>query len=109
MTREEAEEYAKVMSYREAVYNASKGKCIPYHKATLIKLYELMAMIESKESRTMKQSEIEELERIGKSISGTEHFLQQHPDLKLASFQFTLHQLVLLDRIITVRLLEEKL
>lgn len=57
----------------------------------------------------MKQSEIEELERIGKSIAGSEHFLQQHPDLKLASFQFTLHQLVLLDRLITMRLLEEKL
>ena len=57
----------------------------------------------------MKQSELEELERIGKSIAGSEHFLQQHPDLKLASFQFTMHQLVLLDRLITMRLMEEKL
>ena len=49
MTREEAEEYAKEMTYRDAVYNALQGKCIPYRKATLIKLYELMDMIEPTE------------------------------------------------------------
>ena len=47
MTREEAEDYAKKMSYRDAVYNALQGKCIPYRKATLIKLYELLDMVES--------------------------------------------------------------
>ena len=47
MTREEAEECAKEMSYRDAVYNALQGKCIPYRKATLIKLYELLDMVES--------------------------------------------------------------
>ena len=46
MTREEAEEYAKEMTYRNAVYNALQGKCIPYRKATLIKLHELLDMIE---------------------------------------------------------------
>lgn len=50
MTREEAEEYAKNMSYRNAVYNALQGKCIPYRKATLIKLYELLDMIEPQKS-----------------------------------------------------------
>ena len=50
MTREEAEEYAKKMTYRDAVYNALRGKCIPYRKATLIKLYELLDVIESQES-----------------------------------------------------------
>ena len=49
MTKEEAEEYAKDMTYRDAVYNALQGKCIPYRKATLIKLYELLDMIEPKE------------------------------------------------------------
>lgn len=49
MTREEAEEYAKEMTYRNAVYNALQGKCIPYRKATLIKLYELLDMVESQE------------------------------------------------------------
>ena len=46
MTREEAEKYAKKMTYRNAVYNALQGKCIPYRKATLIKLHELLDMVE---------------------------------------------------------------
>ena len=46
MTREEAEGYAKEMTYRDAVYNALQGKCIPYRKATLIKLYELLDKLE---------------------------------------------------------------
>ena len=50
MTREEAEEYAKEMTYRNAIYNALQGKCIPYRKATLIKLYELLDMVEPQES-----------------------------------------------------------
>lgn len=48
MNREEAEEYAKNMTYRDAIYNALQGKCIPYRKATLIKLYELLDAIEPK-------------------------------------------------------------
>lgn len=46
MTNEEAEEYAKNITYRDAVYNALQGRCIPYRKATLIKLHELLDMIE---------------------------------------------------------------
>lgn len=46
MTREEAIEYAKQMSFREAVYNALEGKCIPYRKATLLKLRELLYVVE---------------------------------------------------------------
>lgn len=54
MNREEAEEYAKEMTYRDAVYNALQGKCIPYRKATLIKLHELLDMVESQESKDNK-------------------------------------------------------
>ena len=50
MTKEEAEEYAKRITYRDAVYNALQGKCIPYRKATLIKLHELLDIIEPQES-----------------------------------------------------------
>ena len=50
MTSEEAEEYAKTMTYRDAVYNALQGKFIPYRKATLIKLHELLDMVEPQES-----------------------------------------------------------
>lgn len=46
MTREEAEVYARGMTYRDAVYNALQGKCIPYRKATFIKLYELLDKLE---------------------------------------------------------------
>ena len=46
MTREVAEEYVKDMTYRDAVHNALQGKCIPYRKATLIKLYELLDKLE---------------------------------------------------------------
>lgn len=46
MTREEAEKIAKEMTYRDAVYNALQGKCIPYRKATLIKLYELLYIVD---------------------------------------------------------------
>ena len=55
MTVEEAKEYAKTMSYEEAVYNALQGRAVPYKKATKIKLDEL---IENQ------KSVIEELEKI---------------------------------------------
>ena len=50
MNNQEAEEFAKDMTYRDAVYNALQGKCIPYRKATLIKLYELFDRIDPQES-----------------------------------------------------------
>lgn len=46
MTREEAEEYAKKMTFRDAVANALSAKCVPYRKATKIKLLELLDFIE---------------------------------------------------------------
>lgn len=51
MTREQAEEYAKEMTYRNAIYNALQGKCIPYRKATLIKLHELLDIVEPQKSK----------------------------------------------------------
>lgn len=50
MTREEAEVYARGMTYRNAVDNALQGKGIPYRKATFIKLYELLDKVEPQES-----------------------------------------------------------
>lgn len=46
MNRDEAEEYAKHMTYEDAVYNALHGRAIPYRKATLIKLHELLKVAE---------------------------------------------------------------
>ena len=42
MTVEEAKEFAKRMSYTEAVHNALQGRAVPYRKATKIKLNELL-------------------------------------------------------------------
>ena len=42
MNREEAEIYARNMSYEDALFNLTKAKAIPYKKATLIKVYELI-------------------------------------------------------------------
>lgn len=46
MTKEEAEEYAKTMTHRDAVYNLTRAKCIPYRRATLIKVYELLDILD---------------------------------------------------------------
>lgn len=56
MTREEAEDYAKDMTYRDAVYNALQGKCIPYRKATIAKLYELLGIIDNNSDRAEVQA-----------------------------------------------------
>ena len=41
MNVEQAKEYAKTMTYSEAVRNVQYGKFIKYRKATMIKLREL--------------------------------------------------------------------
>ena len=46
MTREEAEEYAKEMTYRDAINNLMKARSIPYRKATFIKVNELLKALE---------------------------------------------------------------
>lgn len=46
MTREEAEEYAKEMTYRDAINNLMKARSIPYRKATFIKVNELLNALE---------------------------------------------------------------
>ena len=48
MTREEAQKYAEDMTYRDAVFNLLKAKSIPYRKATLIKIHELLKELEQK-------------------------------------------------------------
>lgn len=47
MTREEANIMAESISYRQAVYNALAGRCVPYRKATKKKLLELLDMLEA--------------------------------------------------------------
>ena len=66
MTREEAVEYAKNMTYCDAVYNALQGKCVPYRKATLIKLHELLDKLEpeSCEDAISRQAVLDKLNRL---------------------------------------------
>lgn len=46
MNTEQAKEIAKQMTYRDAVYNALRGRCVPFKKATRIKLKELLDIVE---------------------------------------------------------------
>lgn len=46
MNMAEAEEIAKKMTFREAVNNALRGRCVPFKKATRIKLNELLDMLD---------------------------------------------------------------
>jgi hypothetical protein len=46
MNMAEAKEIAKKMTYRDAVNNALRGRCVPYKKATRIKLNELLKMLD---------------------------------------------------------------
>ena len=41
MNRAQAEEYAKTMTYKQAIGNIRTGKGIVYKKATMVKLHEL--------------------------------------------------------------------
>lgn len=41
MNRTQAEEYAKTMTYKQAIRNIRTGKGVMYRKATMIKLHEL--------------------------------------------------------------------
>lgn len=54
MTREEAKIYASNMTYTRAVYNAISGKSIPYRKATMIKLHELLEIAKKADCKTEK-------------------------------------------------------
>lgn len=49
MNTEQAKEIAKQMTYRDAVFNALRGRCVPFKKATRIKLKELLEIVENME------------------------------------------------------------
>lgn len=53
MTREEAEIYAKTMTYEDALYNLSKARAIPYRKATFIKVNELIKALSQEPTSEM--------------------------------------------------------
>lgn len=63
MTKEEAEEYAKKMTYQDAIYNLLKARCIPYRKATFIKVNELIKALEQEPILDRIKLEIEDQEK----------------------------------------------
>lgn len=50
MNMEQAKEIAKQMTFWDAVNNALRGRCVPYKKATRIKLNELLEKVKEIES-----------------------------------------------------------
>ena len=57
MNLEEAKEYAKTMTYSEAVSNVRYSKGIKYRKATMIKLRELAEIADKLDRKTESSSE----------------------------------------------------
>ena len=57
MNTEQAKEIAKQMTYRDAVFNALQGRCVPFKKATKIKLKELLDLVEDMENAKMEKKQ----------------------------------------------------
>ena len=57
MNTEQAKEYAKTMTYSEAVSNVKYGKYIKYRKATMIKLRELAEIADKLDKADTPQTE----------------------------------------------------
>ena len=56
MTENEAIEYAKTMTFRDAIYNLRQARCIPYRKATFIKINELLKIVEKDTEKKLAES-----------------------------------------------------
>lgn len=56
MNTEQAKEYAKTMTYRQAVMNCLYARCVPYRKATRIKMKELLEIVEDMENAKMEKN-----------------------------------------------------
>ena len=61
MNMEEAQKIANKMSFTSAVYNALNARCVPYRKATKIKLNELLDIAKD----------------VDKAITKSEHDMQE--------------------------------
>ena len=57
MNVEQAKEYAKTMTYRQAISNVGSGKFVKYRKATMIKLRELAEIADRLDKADAPQTE----------------------------------------------------
>ena len=62
MNMEEAQKIANKMSFTSAVYNALNAKCVPYRKATKIKLNELLDIAKDVDKARTKVLKVKEIE-----------------------------------------------
>ena len=60
MNMEEAKKVAEKMTYREAVMNCLYARCVPYRKATRIKMQELLELAEKQTSKKVVPIESED-------------------------------------------------
>lgn len=67
MNVEQAKEYAKTMTYKQAVYNCFHAKGIMFRKATLIKLHELAEIADRLDKSSESQTDWEK-EKSEKSL-----------------------------------------
>ena len=61
MNIEEAKVIANKMSFADAVYNALSAKCVPYRKATTLKLKELLDIAKDVDDAKSKECDESEL------------------------------------------------
>ena len=70
MNTEQAKEYAKTMTYSEAVSNVKYSKGIKYRKATMIKLRELAEIADRLDKADTPQTELKGSKRLVKGSNG---------------------------------------
>lgn len=57
----------------------------------------------------MYQQELQDLKILQQNFANTFKIMKEHPELHTARFDLNMHQIVLLDRVLTMRLMEERL
>lgn len=63
MNMQEAEKVAENMSYRQAVINCLYARCVPYRKATKIKMKQLLEIAEKRDEKIKHDKQIRADER----------------------------------------------
>lgn len=82
MNLEQAKEYAKTMTYSQAVSNIKYGKFIKYRKATMIKLRELAEIADRLDRKTEPTGyKMEPVEQIEPSAQEYEKWLFKEPSI----------------------------
>ena len=95
MNREEAQEYAKTMSYKKAVLNCIHAKGIAYRKASLIKLQEL-AEIADKLERNNGMTKEEAIKRL-KEYAKYSYCIWHNDEEDIKAFDIAIEALSVID------------